>query len=114
MQRLDLLLAGARPHFLRCLQRLLGLYGKFVKSQHGSIFSLSSVTQRRKGAANPAPVFSLVRLLVVAVRDVDLHLLRLCFGALRQLDRQDAVLVVGLDRLVVHGVGKLKLRLNEP
>src|SRR5271155_1684114 len=35
MQRLDLLLPLAPAHLLRRLQRLLGLYSQFVKTQHG-------------------------------------------------------------------------------
>src|SRR6201987_5038050 len=38
--------------------------------------------------------------------DVDLDLLRLGFLALRNDQRQDAILVIGLDGLGVHGVGK--------
>ncbi len=49
MQRLDLLLPGASAHFLRRLEGFLGLYGKFVESQHDVILSLSEVGYKTPG-----------------------------------------------------------------
>ncbi len=49
----NLLLSRARSHFLRSLQRFLGLYSQFVKSRHFAIFSLSQSNKQVLATTQP-------------------------------------------------------------
>lgn|SRR5690242_16202489 len=108
MDGLELLVLMTRSNIVGLLQGLLRFDGHFFKTKHGS-----SLLDKKGLAISPAPIHSTTAIPVLLGRrsrrnrrggDVHLDLLRLRFFALRNAQAQDAILVVGLDRLRIHGV----------